>query len=62
MFTKGQLIFAAIAIFVFFIVMLFSYRSDKKRDKSYFKNSYLVLIAFILFMGFLFFIKMYFEG
>ncbi len=61
MFSEGQLIFAAIALVLFFILMFFSYRSDRKRNRKYFKNSYIVLIVFLLFMGFLFFLKVYFH-
>lgn len=53
MFNQGQLIFAAVALFVFIVIIAFSYRKDKKRNKTYFKKSYVVLIAFILFIVFL---------
>lgn len=62
MFSQGQLIFAIIAIILFVVLMIFSYRGDKKRNKVYFKNSYVVLITFILFVGFLIFLKFYFRG
>jgi len=61
MFSKGQLIFAAVALVLFIVIMLFSYRSDRKRNRTYFKNSYLVLVAFLIFMGFIFFLKVYFK-
>lgn len=61
MFSQGQLIFAAIALVLFFVLMFFSYKGDRKRNKKYFKNSYIVLIVFLLFLGFLFFMKIYFE-
>jgi len=61
MFSSNQLIFAAVALVLFFVLMFFSYRGDRKRNRKYFKNSYVVLIAFLLFIGFLFFLKIYFK-
>ncbi len=62
MFSQGQLIFAGIALILFVFLMVYSYRGDKKRNREYFKNSYVVLIAFLIFMGFLMFLKFYFRG
>jgi len=62
MFSEGQWIFAAVALLLFIVFLLFSYRKDIKRNRAYFKNSYIVLIAFLLFMGFLFVLKVYVEG
>lgn len=62
MFSRGQLIFAAVALVLFIAVMIYSYGKDKKKNREYFKNSYVVLIAFMLFLGFLIFLKFYFRG
>lgn len=59
MFTTGQLIFAGFFIVAFIGVMIYAYRKDLKLHKKYYKNSYLVLLAFIAFIGILFFIKYY---
>ncbi len=61
MFTQGQLIFAGIAFVLFVVLMFFSYRSDRKRDKKYFKNSYLIAIAFIALLVVIYYIKMKFK-
>ncbi len=61
MFSQGQLIFAAIFFIAFVVLMVFSYKGDRKRNKKYFKNSYIVLIAFLIFIAFLFYMKIYFE-
>lgn len=61
MFSSGQLIFAAATLILFILVIIFSYKGDKKRNKAYFKNSYIVLIVFVVFMIFLFVLKYYFE-
>jgi len=58
MFNRGQLIFAAVALLVFIVIIAFSYRKDKKVNKAYFKKSYIVLIAFILFIAFLTIMKL----
>lgn len=62
MFSQGQLIFAVSALVVFILVLTLSYKGDKKQNKTYFKNSYIVLIAFLLFTAFLFVLKLYFRG
>lgn len=62
MISQGQLIFAGVALVAFIILMAFSYSKDKKRNKSYFKNSYVVLIVFVLFLIFLFVMKLIFES
>lgn len=48
MFSKGQLIFAAIFVIAFVILMIWSYKKDFKIHKKYYKNSFLVLISVIL--------------
>jgi len=57
MFTTGQLVFAASFIIVFVTVLVFQYRKDMPLHKKYYKNSYLILICFLLFIAILFIIK-----
>ena len=51
MFTKGQLIFAIIFIIIFFVVIAFSYIKDYSLHKVYYKNSYVILVIFIIFIS-----------
>lgn len=62
MFSEGQWIFAACALVGFIILMIFSYRSDRKVYKKQYKNNYVVLIVFILFMALLFCMKIFLKG
>ena len=48
MFSKGQLIFAALFAIAFVIAMVWSYKKDIKIHKKYYKNSLIVLISLIL--------------
>jgi len=48
MFTKGQLIFAALFFVVFTTLMVWSYRKDFNIHKKYYKNTVLVLISVFL--------------
>lgn len=57
MFSTGQLIFAAIFLVSFIILMILSYRKDKILHRKYYKGSIYVLIGFIIFILILFFIK-----
>lgn len=57
MFSQGQMIFAAIFVVCFIAIMIYSYRKDLKLHKSYYKGSLWILVAFLLFIGFLFMIK-----
>ncbi len=61
MFSKGQLIFAVIFLISFIAIMVLSYKKDLKIHKSYYKGSIWILIAFLIFIGFLFFIKTLFK-
>ncbi|QAA80976.1 hypothetical protein EI546_04190 [Aequorivita sp. H23M31] len=62
MFTSGQLIFALIAIIIFAIVIIFSYRGDKKLHKKYYRGNIWVLIGFLIFIGFLILLKTYLKN
>jgi hypothetical protein len=57
MFSTGQLIFAVLFLISFVIVMIFSYRKDVTTHQKFYKGSYKVLIAFLLFIFLLFIIK-----
>lgn len=59
MFSESQMIFAAIALVGFIVLMVFSYRRDRKLHKKVYKNNYVVLIVFLLFVALLFFVKLY---
>ena len=48
MFSKGQLIFAALFVIAFTILMIWSYRKDIKIHKKHYKNSFIVIIALFL--------------
>ena len=61
MFTTGQWVFAALFLIAFIIVMIFSYRKDIPIHQKFYKGSYKVLIAFLLFIAMLFMIKILFK-
>ena len=48
MFSKGQLIFAALFVIAFTILMIWSYRKDIKIHKKHYKNSFVVIITVFL--------------
>ena len=48
MFSKGQLIFAAIFALVFIGVMIWSYRKDLKLHKYYYKNVWIVALGILI--------------
>lgn len=57
MFTTGQLIFAICFIVAFVIIMVISYRKDKKLHRKYYKGSFWILIGFLVFVGVLLLVK-----
>lgn len=61
MFTNGQLTFAALFFVAFVIVMIFAYRKDITTHKRFYKGSYKVLIGFLLFIAFLFVVKVFLK-
>jgi hypothetical protein len=61
MFSQGQWIFAALFLLTFIIAAVFVYRKDAVMHKTFYKGSYKVLIAFLLFVAFLFFVKVYMK-
>jgi len=50
MFTTGQWLFAIIFLFFFILLMVFSYRKDRKLHKKYFKGNLWILLGFIVFV------------
>ncbi|MDN3724647.1 hypothetical protein QRD02_09645 [Aequorivita sp. SDUM287046] len=61
MFSTGQLVFAVIVFIAFVILMVYSYRGDKKLHKKYYKGSIWVLMGFIIFVLLLMAMKAYFK-
>jgi len=57
MFTTGQWTFAALFFIGFVIAMYLAYGKDKSLHQKFYKGSYKVLIAFLLFIVLLFVIK-----
>jgi len=51
MFTKGQLIFAIIFVIIFTLIISYSYVRDSSLHKEYYKNTYVILIVFIVFIS-----------
>lgn len=62
MFTQGQLVFAGFFVVIFIVAMIYSYRKDLKLHKKFYKGSYIILLGFIVFIGFLFLIKGYLKN
>lgn len=61
MFSQGQLIFAGLFVIVFVALITFSYIKDKKIHTKFYKNSYIILLCFILFIALLFLIKVFLK-
>ncbi|WP_224490849.1 hypothetical protein [Robertkochia flava] len=57
MFSTGQKIFAIFFVVAFIIIMVISYRKDKKIHLNQFRGTKWVLIGFIAFMAILLLIK-----
>lgn len=57
MFTLGQIQFAVLFIIVFVGILIFAYRKDIPLHRHYYKGSFWILIAFLIFIGLLFVIK-----
>jgi cytochrome bd-type quinol oxidase subunit 1 len=48
MFSKGQVIFAILFFITFVIAISFAYRSEKQKNKVFFKGSFKVLVFILL--------------
>ena len=57
MFSFGQLIFALCFLIGFTLIIIYSYRSDKKKQPDYFKGSYKILVGFFIAFSVLVLIK-----
>jgi len=62
MFSTGQLIFAALFVVVFIVIIALSYRKDKNMHKKNYKGVKWVLISFITFVIILFLIKYFLKN
>jgi hypothetical protein len=61
MFSQGQLIFALLFFIAFVIAITYSYRKDILVHQKTYKGSYKILIGFLIFIGLLFIIKIFFK-
>lgn len=62
MFTQGQLIFALAFIIIFTIIIINSYRQDRKNQKEYFKGSFKIILFMLGITISLFLIKKYTQN
>lgn len=62
MFSTGQWIFAGLFLITFVIAAVYAYKGDKTLHSKFYKGSYKVLIVFLLFIGMLFLIKLFFKN
>jgi hypothetical protein len=61
MFSQGQLIFGGFFSCCLYYCNDFSYRKDIKIHKEFYKGNYKILLGFLLFIGILFVIKVFFK-
>ncbi|AWX43469.1 hypothetical protein HME9304_00457 [Flagellimonas maritima] len=62
MFSTGQLIFAALFLIVFIIIITISYRRDKTMHQKNYKGVKWVMISFVTFITILFLIKYFLKN
>jgi len=62
MFSTGQLIFAVVFFIAFIIIIVFTYKKDKKRHERSYAGVKNVLISFVLFIIILFLIKHFLKN
>lgn len=62
MFSTKQLIFAICFFVAFVILMIFSYRRDRKLYKKQYKGTIWILVGFIVFVLLLLGVKLYLRG
>ncbi|RPG61296.1 MAG: hypothetical protein CBD66_003700 [Flavobacteriaceae bacterium TMED206] len=62
MFTAGQIVFALFFFISFMVIIFFSYKKDRKTINIFYRDSYKILFAFILFFFLLFCIKYFLIG
>jgi Ca2+/Na+ antiporter len=61
MFSQGQLIFAGCFFITFVVAMIIAYRKDIKIHNEFYKGNYKILLGFLIFIGILFLIKIFFK-
>ncbi|NGZ90006.1 hypothetical protein [Psychroflexus maritimus] len=61
MFTNGQWFFAVFFVIAFSVLIILSYRKDKKLHKKYYKGSLFILLGFLVFIAILFLIKFFIK-
>ncbi|TDD74173.1 hypothetical protein E0F89_15680 [Flavobacterium caseinilyticum] len=61
MFSQGQYIFAGLFFVAFVIAMIYAYRKDLALHRKFYKGNYIILIGFVVFIGTLFLIKIFFK-
>ena len=61
MFSTGQLIFGLLFFIAFVIAMYFAYRKDAQLHQLFYKGNYKILLGFLVFIGLLFVIKIFFK-
>jgi hypothetical protein len=57
MFSFGQLIFGICFFVVFVMIVILSYKADKKQQPQYFKGSYKILVGFLIAFSLLLLLK-----
>ena len=57
MFSFGQLIFGICFFIVFVMIVILSYKADKKQQPQYFKVSYKILVGFLIAFSLLLLVK-----
>ncbi len=62
MFSNGQLIFAVLFALVFLVVIIISYKKDKKLHLKSYKGVKWVGVAFLIFLTILFVIKYFLKN
>ena len=61
MFSQGQLVFAGLFFVAFVIAAIYSYRKDIKIHNEFYMGNYKIVIGFVVFIGILFLIKIFFK-
>ncbi|AYN68790.1 hypothetical protein D1013_16080 [Euzebyella marina] len=62
MFSTGQIIFASLFAIAFAIVVILSYKKDKKLHSKNYKGVKWIALGFAVFVGLLFFIKFFLKN
>ena len=62
MFSTGQLIFAILFFLAFVVIIILSYKKDKRLHKKNYKGVIWILISFVTFIIILFLIKYFLKN